>query len=315
MRNLFFPFLFLGSLSLFSQQKFSKEFSFSNDNDLYVSFKKDRYYTNGMFLSYRVLAKDFGNLEKKIYEYQIGHQIYTPFKPIAVNIIGQDRPFAGYLYGSVGVQRVFKNQSLLKSNVQLGVVGDKAYGRELQNFIHRFYNFRSIDGWSQQIQNTLALNVDLEYVHSIGNIENTYNDISFVSRSRLGTIFNELTAGLYGRIGFLELQNLDNSITFHTNLNDDRTSKTRGIESFLFYEFTFTYVAYDATIQGSLFNDNSPITFTPNAVRFDLELGYKFTAGAWNFGYTYHFHSNKLPNLKRQNGNAYGRIFFTYQFN
>ena len=118
-----------------------------------------------------------------------------------------------------------------------------------------------------------------------------------------------------GRIGFKKLQPIQNSIAFNTNLNNEVTSYIRGVESFLYYETSLTYVLYDTTIEGSLFNNDSPITFNPKALRFDLEVGYKFTANRWNFGYAFHFHSNKLPNLRNDKGNYYGQLFFSYLFN
>ena len=50
-----YPFLLLLlflTIESFSQEKFTKEFSIVTDNDLYISIEKDRYYSNGLFLSY-----------------------------------------------------------------------------------------------------------------------------------------------------------------------------------------------------------------------------------------------------------------------
>ena len=307
--------VFLFTITGFSQEKFSKEFSFVSDNDLYVSSAKDQYYTNGLFFTYRAIASDFGNLTKKIYEFQIGHEIYTPFKPTTSSILGHDRPFAAYLYGSFGVIRAYQNNTILKSNVQLGVVGPDAYGEELQDFIHDIYNFKEAVGWKYQINNTLAVNIDLEYAKALNKTELKYTDINFISKIRFGTIFNELTAGFMGRIGFKKLQKLDNSIVYNTHLNSEKSKNVRGIESFIYYEPSITYVLYDATIEGSLFNDKSPVTFNPKAIRLDLEIGYLFTSRKWVFGYVYHIHSDKLNNLRGDGGNDYGRLRFSYLFN
>lgn len=314
MRQLLFCCLFSITFSAFSQQKFSKEFSFINDNDLYVSIEKDQYYTNGMFLTYRTLAKDFGKLEKKIYEFEIGHEIYTPYRPDVSNVIAHDRPFAGYLFGSFGISRVYKTNTIFKSKVQLGILGEDSLGEGLQNFIHDIYGFKMPIGWKYQIRNTLALNVDLEYIKGLVKTYE-YNDFNFISKLRIGTIFNEITAGFMGRIGFKKIPKMSNTIAFNTHLNDSKTSTSREIESFLFYTAMVTYVAYDATIEGSLFNNNSPVTYNPNSVRIDLGLGYRFTANKWTLGYEYRFHTNKLPNLRNDNGNVYGRLIFSYLFN
>ena len=219
MKFYFFLLLLFLSSSSFSQQKFSKEFNLTTDNDLYISKAKDRYYSNGIFFTYRYLTSDFKKLDKKIIEIEIGHHIYTPYKSTILNVNLHDRPFAGYMYGNFGIARVYKNKTILKNNIQFGVVGKIAFGKELQEAIHTIYNFTSL-----------------------------------------------------------------------------------------------TYVAYDATIQGSLFDKESPVTFNPKSIRFDFEIGYKFTTERWNFGYSYHFHSNKINGLKNNKGNDYGRLFFSYLF-
>jgi hypothetical protein len=50
----------------------------------------------------------------------------------------------------------------------------------------------------------------------------------------------------------------------------------------------------------------------PKKIIFDLEVGYKFTANRFHFGYAYHFHTNKLNNLRFDKGNDYGKLFFSY---
>jgi len=320
--RLFLLFTFLTSF-IAAQQKFSKEISFVNDNDLYASIERDQYYSNGMFLSYRYLPSNSGSvlseskvkLSKKIYEIQAGHEIYSPFRSTVISPSQHDRPFAAHLFGSFGVTRVYKSKKIFKTSLLIGVIGENALGRELQEFIHDIYNFRTPIGWRYQIQNMLSLNIDALYIDALGTNETGLVDINFVGKARLGLTFNEVSAGLKGRFGFNKLQPLDNSIAFNTHLNNNNTEHTRAIESFIYHETTLSLVGYDATIQGSLFNNNSPITFTPNTFRLDFEVGYRFTSNRWNFGYAFHYQSNALPNLRNDGGHFYGRLFFGFLFN
>tara|TARA_B100000795_G_C22794461_1_gene438625 strand:- start:125 stop:1072 length:948 start_codon:yes stop_codon:yes gene_type:complete len=311
--RLFFILIFFSLAKVtFSQEKLSKEFSLITENDLYVSPQKDRYYSNGLFFTYRYLNKNFKKLDKKIIEFQIGHQIFTPYKSTVVNINLHDRPFAAYLFGGFGITKVFKNKTLLKNNIQIGVVGKSAFGQELQEAIHEIYNFKTPNGWKYQIRNTVAINFNTEYYKALSNNKSNYLDSNFIGKISLGTIFNEAKIGVIGRIGFKKLQPLHNSIAFNTNLNNQATFNVNNIESFLYYQTSLSYIAFDATIEGSLFNDDSPVTYSPKAFRFDIEIGYKFTAKRWNFGYAYYFHTNKIDNLRNNNGNDYGGLFFSY---
>ena len=208
-----------------AQQKFSKEISFVNDNDLYASIERDQYYSNGMFLSYRYLASDFKKFSKKIYEIQAGHEIYSPFRSTVISPSQHDRPFAAHLFGSFGVTRVYKSEKIFKTKFLFGLIGENALGRELQEFIHDIYNFRAPIGWRYQIRDVFSLNVDALYIDALGTDEAEKIDINFVGKARLGFTFNEVSAGFKGRFGFKKLQPLDNSIAFNTKSESARNGR------------------------------------------------------------------------------------------
>ena len=107
-----------------SQEKFSREISFITDNDLFISSYQDRYYSSGFFLAYKYLSKRKSNsLEKRIFKWELGHKMYTPYKSTITNVVNHDRPFAGYFYGSFGIDRVYKkNQLLSLSRLIVGVI-------------------------------------------------------------------------------------------------------------------------------------------------------------------------------------------------
>lgn len=308
-------FLCFSAVSM-AQQKLAKEFSFINDNDLFVSYRKDRYYTNGLFFTFRHLAKNKNEkLEKKIFEWQLGHLMFTPNKPTVVDVSEHDRPFAAYLYGSFGIKKVYKTAQILKTEIQLGMIGPAALGESLQNFIHDIYGFRRPAGWKYQIRNAIGVNVNAYYTKNLTVDKDNRNDINFISSLRIGTVFTDASAGIQGRIGFKTLEPISNSIAFNTSLNNKNTRGVRGIESMFYYKGIVTYAHYDATLQGSFLNTSSPVTYTINPFRFDFELGLLFTANRVNFGYAYHFYSDKMQNLKFSKGNSYGSFRINFQFN
>ena len=257
--------------ALLSQEKFSKEFSFIADNDLYVSLEKDQYYINGMFFKYRFLSNELTGLEKKIYTVEVGHQMYTPHRPDLVIKTSHDRPFAAHLYGALGMTRTYQNESMIHHQLMVGIVGPAALGKTLQGFIHDIYGFNEPVGWKYQIQHTLSANLNSTYFSKIKTDASHRCDLNFMGKLRLGTIHNEAGFGLLGRIGFKKLQPNTNSIAFNTHLNNSKTNFKREVESFIYYKPSFTYVFYDATMQGSLFNNDSPVTFDPKPIRFDIE--------------------------------------------
>ena len=316
MKIFFFFFLTTISISIFSQEKYAKEFSFINDNDLYTSTTRDRYYTTGMFFTYRYLTEnDSEKTEKKIYEIQLGHHMYTPYKALVYNINNHDRPFAGYLFGSFGINRAYKNESLFNTSIQLGVVGPSAFGKELQKIVHDIYDFEEALGWEYQIKDAVGINFQADYTkHLIANNSN-YFDISWINNAKIGTVYTDITTGLYARLSFEPLQKIINSIAFNTSINNENTNFVRGVESFIFVKPFITYAFYDATIEGSILTDNNPVTKELTNIRFGYEIGYKFTVNRFNFGYVINFQTKKSEGLKYSKGNTYGAIQLNYQFN
>jgi len=311
-KKLIILFLLLSSV-IFSQEKFSKEFSILSDNDLYVSLYNDRYYTNALFLSYKYLsAKKSEKLHKKIIEWQIGHEMYSPYKAVVSNVFLHDRPFAAYLYGSFSYDLVYKNHQNLKTEIQLGLIGKHAFGRELQNFVHDIYGFERAVGWDFQIKDALALNFNADYINHIGMNSTEYVDFNVIGKARVGTVYTDLAVGFVSRFGLIKLTDIANSIAFRTNINDGNTDFSRELEAFVYVKPMVHGVLYDATLQGSFLNTGSPVTKNPYAVKFELEVGLQFTLNRVNFGYIINYQTNKTDNLNFNTGNTFGRISLAY---
>ncbi|QVY66823.1 lipid A deacylase LpxR family protein [Polaribacter sp. Q13] len=304
--------VFVSSYTI-AQEKFTKEISLVTDNDLYVSAHRDRYYTSGIFLTYRYLSKNKKpSLEKRILEWQIGQEMYTPYKTTVEDVNDQDRPFAGYLYGSFGIKRIYKNNQIFKTSAQIGVIGTNSYAEELQEFIHDIYGFKKAVGWKYQIKNAFALNFNAEYLKTILETTDNNFDITWVNNLNLGTVYTNISTGFYSRIGLKPLQKLANSIAFNTNLNNNQTDYYREVESFFFIKPMLRYATYDATLQGSFLNKTSPITNALKPIVFDIELGLKFTVNRLNFGYSFNYNTSKSKDLRYTYGHKYGSIAINY---
>ncbi|WP_299669036.1 lipid A deacylase LpxR family protein [uncultured Polaribacter sp.] len=313
MKKILVLLFFSSSILAFSQKKYSKEISFITENDLYTSTYDDRYYTNGMFLSFKYLSKEKkNNLEKKVLAWEIGHRMYTPAVPLVKSVEEHDRSFAGYLYGSFGINRIYKKDKSFHTTIQLGVLGSNAYAKELQGFIHNIYGFRKTVGWKHQIKDAFAINFNTAYNAFLLKDSSNHFDIFWTNSGKIGTVFTDLSTGLLARIGLKPLQSLANSIAFNTNLNDKNTSYFRETESFFYIKPSLRYVLYDATFQGSFLNKGSEVTNELIPLVFNLEIGFRFTANRFNFGYVYNYNSNKAKNLRFDNGHTYGSVILNY---
>lgn len=142
------------------------------ENDLF--YNTDRYYTNAVqmrlispdlrtFSDNDVLPGSFGGVldavpfpgstEAAQYNLSIGfgQQIYTPRDTDAYSLQRKDRPYAGYLYGSLALHAK-RDDRLDTLELAAGIVGPSALGEQAQNEVHRFRGFDTAKGWDNQLK-------------------------------------------------------------------------------------------------------------------------------------------------------------------
>jgi hypothetical protein len=148
-------------------------FSFVLENDLF--YDTDRRYTNGVRLTYLTpkggepawlhdafLSLPMFNPATDIrVEYGLGQSMYTASDKLQANPPLDDRPYAGWLYGSVGVvantEQGDGRRVLDQLQFSLGVVGPASLAHQTQDFIHGIVNSPRAQGWDTQLKNEPAL--------------------------------------------------------------------------------------------------------------------------------------------------------------
>jgi lipid A 3-O-deacylase len=158
--------------------------TFSTENDLFGG-GTDRYYTNGFQFAWRSPSADLprplawlndqldwvlgpGTLRWGL---SFGQSIYTPEDTTRYNPDPRDRPYAGYLYGGVALNRTTELTSR-SIELQLGVVGPSALGEWVQNNYHDIFNIRNTNGWDYQLKDEPAVTAiyDQKWRLPLGNI-------------------------------------------------------------------------------------------------------------------------------------------------
>ncbi len=227
------------------------------DNDIFNN--TDYYYTNGVNIElitplalHSPISKLLVGLpgsQINLHGFSIKQNIYTPVNPDIENISVGDRPFSAFL--TIGQFResynLQKNLSI-KSSLNLGVLGPASMGGVVQSSIHDIEPL----GWNNQIKNTFILDYLLKLEKGIISTPNV--ELNVTAGANVGTIFNKINTGVYFRLGSF-------------------TPILKGIKT---YSSTFQYwffisgetnlVLYDATLQGSLFNNNNLYTIQSNNI-------------------------------------------------
>lgn len=301
--------LILISTLIFAQIR-TKELGFITDNDLYTSSKYDRYYTNGLELFYRFLTKNnHEKISKKIIEFRLGQYIYTPKTINADNIATNDRPFAGYLFAGIRQNIFYKDESIFKLGLQLGCIGKNSFAEEIQVQFHDLFQYKNVHGWQHQIDNALAFQSNVFHSMKIFPSSNyKYIDFNFQSEANLGTVFTGIKTGFMTRIGFKKILPIYDSNIHGASVNARAEQKSE----FYFYAIpSINYQFYDATIQGSLFNDSSPVTYNLIPLRFNAEAGLKYRKNSLNLSYAFIYRSKEVENRDNRSY-FYGSILVSY---
>lgn len=195
--------------------------NFYFENDLF--FNTDNEYTAGLKLSSVYSVSKAESLFEKIpfiHEKSNAHfvsmgitqQIFTPTDTKASELVIDDRPYAGWLYFEYGVHEssVDELDSLV---IQLGVIGECSGAEYIQKSVHGTRGIYSPNGWDNQLNNELGLN--LIYQHKWRLVpDKVYgidsNFIPFVEGS-LGNVRTEFRTGMLMRFGWNPIEDFGSS--------------------------------------------------------------------------------------------------------
>ena len=135
----------------------------------------DRYYTNGWRLSYLTPETTmpwwineaarwlplFASEGNKRLVYSLGQNIFTPADISTRDPDDDDRPYAGFLYGSIGL---VSDSGTRLDNLELtfGIIGPYALARETQKLVHDVIGAEDPKGWDKQLHTEPAIMLTYE---------------------------------------------------------------------------------------------------------------------------------------------------------
>lgn len=296
---------------------YKSEFGFRSENDSYLASGKDRYYTNGLLLTFRT-AMDQSTLRNKklnkmIFEFEAGQKIYNPQSGSILDIAYVDRPFAGYLYAGAALNLLYNSENNLKLSLQSGTIGPAALAQEAQELMHNGFGFYKINGWQWQVKNELAINATAEYNYLINRSNSGKLDLSANSYINIGNTFSGAGLGIMFRTGALNpLYNSASMQSRLSNNNAEQDQQTR--EFFIYAKPMLNYVAYDASIQGGLFiKDKGPVLFNIKPVVFSQQAGAIYSQNRFTVDFSVILKTREVESIAK--ADQFGSIALFYRFN
>ncbi|MGC4040726.1 MAG: lipid A deacylase LpxR family protein [Flavobacterium sp.] len=303
-----FSLLLLVPMLFYPQQKPNFEIGLQVDNDSFVSTYNDFYYTAGTFIFANSLSKKSTEDKKIIYGFKVGQQIFNPRYVKSPYPEDHNRPYAGYLFGEYSQTKMYRSNQVFGFSLRLGVVGPNSKAEQFQDWMHSTFGFGEIIGWEYQIHNLLAVQFGANYSKPIfSKISNDKIDFHLCTDAEIGTAFTGMDVGTLGRISLSKSIVPMQQSNYYNGLGSSRK------ELYFFVLPKINLRLYDATIQGSLFNDDSPVTFNLKPIRFKGEAGLKFKYNRYNLSCIFRYTTDEIKGNSAA-GYYYGSLSGSYQF-
>lgn len=224
------------------------------DSDFFTA--TDYYYTQGYLFEVvnpglrknpltKLLLKVRGHSVQ--YGLALEHVGFTPTSIRSNAILVGDRPFAGcILLKTFSLSTDSLRRIRLSSVLSTGMVGPVALGDQIQAALHGLLNGVEPYGWQHQIRNDVILNYSFQYEQQLYAYRQALS-ISAIAQAQIGTFVDRLQTGLVVMAG-----------RFNSPFGTTPPHQRLPLQLYVYAQPLVSLVAYDATLQGGLFNRSSP---------------------------------------------------------
>ncbi|MEO0438389.1 MAG: lipid A deacylase LpxR family protein [Pseudomonadota bacterium] len=258
-----------------------------------------------------------------------GQQFYTPDDISVADIIEDDRPYAGYLYGRLVIDNVFappaergeawEGDYVISKDTRLGIVGPAAFADEVQSWWHDICNCTDPEGWDNQVRNELGVQYtvrrqDRVWMRNIVS-EEWQADIVTLSEGSLGNVFTGAGVGGQVRLGYMLPRNFSSlAIARIDSAGSQNGSSPSFADRAPFYAYAFAG-AHGQVVLRDIFLDGNTFVDSPHTVDKEYLVGEARFGGVvgwrnWELNILYAHRSDQFE-LQRQ-PHRFGQIKITY---
>ncbi|WP_346797317.1 lipid A deacylase LpxR family protein [Halomonas sp. Bachu 37] len=272
-------------------------FSVKVENDMFAS-GEDGHYTNGVELNWtfepspdhwtQLLAQ---GLPQSIMSnaggvsYRFGQQIYTPNEISRSELISDDRPYAGLLFGGVSLHNDVQQDNWRQAtdlHVDVGLVGPDSLAENIQREVHKITDSDKPQGWRHQLDNEPILNLGYRRqwwrMHSVGGKGLEHGPS--VSAA-LGNLYTYAGAGYGVRWGD---RSYGLPAVAPAQGGRQYFSRTEDFGWYVFASVEGRYMAHNLLLDGNTFGDSHSVD--RNEWVGDAQVGVAATWEQWQLAYT-----------------------------
>jgi lipid A 3-O-deacylase len=287
------------------------------DNDVFGSGNRDRWYTNGIRLSWtyadsppeNFFTKSLLSLSQQVVwadrvpvlSYTVGQSMYTPQNIKLAVPQPLDRPWGAYLYFGA-TAHAYKDDEFRASELKIGTTGRAALGDPAQSLIHQIIRSPAPQGWDQQVRARPGLQISHGRVYRIFD-ETRANKIGFqvgwgaatgTLRTHANVNMAVLVGNLTGRDTPIMMGNEGDFVV------QDFSNRDEFRKAFGYLALAYTGVGYNYFLQGSTPYGRPDIT--PRKAYGSAQIGVSLPLREWAGG------SRSWPRM------VYSQTFRTAEF-
>lgn len=282
------------------------------ENDLFSG--SDQHYTNGIRISWlspegdtikplrtvRDFLEQIARDENKTTRFglSLGQDMYTPEDRAATQLIVDDRPYAGWLYGGMSLHTVSDygqgRQEQESVELNIGVVGPWSLAEETQDFVHDIRLIDTFEGWDNQLRTEPGLLVNYERKWRLFDpikFGPTELDAIPHAGASLGNIATEANIGGAFRWGWNLPNDFGPPSLIHSVSALDRRPET-SLSLYAFAGLQGRFVAHNIFLDGNTFRDSHRVD-KKNWVG-DANFGVAVLLGRFKISYTNAFKSREF---------------------
>jgi lipid A 3-O-deacylase len=299
------------------------------ENDLAVD--TDRHYTQGFKISYLQADGDVPRWARRLAEslpalgaswpvtkfgYHLGQSIFTPAELNATQPLKHDRPYAGWLYAGLILQRrgtLGESRVLESFQFDVGIIGPDSLAEDAQKRVHEFRGFDTPKGWRNQLHDEpgLALKYQRSWLLSPTREGPRYLDLIPQAGLSVGNVETSLRGGATVRAGWNLPDDFGHStISSLTPTQGGRSHAGPRWGAYVFAGAEAWAVLYTAFLDGNLFR-HSPRVERELAVA-EVKSGVVAVLDCLEVAVTYVY---RTPEFRRQQKDlGYGSVSLSVKF-
>ena len=247
----------------------------------------------------------------------LGQMMFTPDDTQARALLPNDRPYAGWLYGSIAF--VSKNRTVADTlEFQAGVVGPGSLAEDAQKFVHDIRDLPPPRGWDNQLENEPGFVLlyerkwrvlEASFSHDVG-----VDSIVHVGAA-VGNIVDYLGTGVELRLGWHVPRDFGTSLIRPGGDANAPTVKgpgvaTTGLGVYIFAALSGRAVGHDIFLDGNTIADSHGVD--KEALVGDLVIGASVVFRGLKLSYAQAFRSREFAGQNRRHN--FGSVNLSYSF-